>query len=80
MNIYQDESGCLGFKDGSSKYFVVALLSTDRSKHLGNVIRKLKGQIIKAGWPKDRYQLLCSNCNQGKRRNGGICPHKTKNQ
>lgn len=26
-------------------------------------------------YPKD-LQLLCSNCNQGKRRNGGICPHK----
>lgn len=30
------------------------------------------------GFPKDKYQLLCSNCNQGKRRNGGICPHKVK--
>ena len=22
------------------------------------------------------YQILCANCNQGKFRNGGICPHK----
>ena len=29
-------------------------------------------------WPRDRYQLLCSNCNQGKVRNGGVCPHVTK--
>ena len=27
------------------------------------------------GWPKDRHQLLCCNCNQGKARNGGVCPH-----
>lgn len=27
------------------------------------------------GWPKDRHQLLCANCNFGKRMNGGICPH-----
>ena len=33
-----------------------------------------------SGWPKERFQLLCSNCNQGKNRNGGVCPHKTKNQ
>lgn len=26
-----------------------------------------------------RFQVLCSNCNQGKRRNGGICPHKNSN-
>jgi hypothetical protein len=28
------------------------------------------------GWPRDRYQILCCNCNQGKARNGGVCPHK----
>lgn len=39
---------------------------------------KLMGRLKKAGWPKDSYQLLCSNCNQGKRRNGGICPHQQK--
>ena len=37
---------------------------------------KLLGRLMKAHWPKEDYQLLCSNCNQGKRRNGGVCPHK----
>lgn|ERR1700694_342656 len=23
-------------------------------------------------------EIQCSNCNQGKRRNGGVCPHKKK--
>lgn len=32
-------------------------------------------QIIKANFP-DTLQLLCWNCNCGKNRNGGICPHK----
>jgi hypothetical protein len=27
---------------------------------------------------KDRFQVLCMNCNVGKRLNGGICPHKNK--
>lgn len=52
MNIYQDESGCFGFEEGSSKYFVIALLCTDESKRIANVIRKFKGQLIKDGWPK----------------------------
>jgi len=34
--------------------------------------------LIKNEYPKDRYQLYCANCNRGKTRNGGICPHKTK--
>lgn len=32
-------------------------------------------KIVKAGFPKD-LQLLCWNCNCGKARNKGICPHK----
>jgi len=26
------------------------------------------------------FQVLCLNCNQGKHRNGGVCPHVTKVQ
>lgn len=52
MNIYQDESGCLGFNAGSSNYFVVALLCPQNSKHIANIIRKFKGRVIKDGWPK----------------------------
>lgn len=25
---------------------------------------------------EDKYQVLCHNCNTGKKLNGGICPHK----
>lgn len=32
-------------------------------------------------WLKDNkypkgFQVLCTNCNTGRHRNGGICPHK----
>ena len=30
------------------------------------------------GWPREGYQLLCCNCNQGKTRNGGVCPHTVR--
>lgn len=36
------------------------------------LLRDLKSK----GWPKDDYQLLCFNCNCGRAKNGGICPHK----
>jgi hypothetical protein len=35
------------------------------------VIRDLKAR----GWPKD-VRLLCYNCNCGRARNGGVCPHQ----
>lgn len=28
------------------------------------------------GYPKDRYRLMCFNCNCGRHWNGGICPHQ----
>jgi len=48
--------------------------STERAKGIvtGSLYRKLK----RLGFPRDRYQLLCANCNHGRYLNGGICPHK----
>lgn len=36
-----------------------------------NFYRYLK----KMGYPKEGYRLMCYNCNCGRARNGGICPH-----
>lgn len=30
----------------------------------------------KEGYPKEKYQVLCFNCNSGRSANGGVCPHK----
>jgi len=32
--------------------------------------------LVKAGFPPG-YQVLCMNCNFGKARNNGVCPHQT---
>lgn len=47
--------------------------------HVDRKVHKTSDKLIRAlrrlGWPRDRYQLLCANCNFGKRMNGGVCPH-----
>lgn len=35
------------------------------------VLRKAKEE----GYPRDKYNLLCWNCNCGRAKNNGICPH-----
>lgn len=35
---------------------------------------QLYQKIVKANYPS-KYQLLCMNCNWGKRMNKGVCPH-----
>lgn len=59
-------------------------LTIDHIKGGGSVVRMANGWsgntiyaiLKKLGFPKDHYQLLCYNCNCGRYRNGGICPHK----
>ena len=31
--------------------------------------------IVAQGFPRDKFQVLCSNCNHSKRRNMGVCAH-----
>lgn len=35
--------------------------------------------LQKKGYPPG-FQVLCSNCNHGKHRNGGICPHQSRSE
>ncbi len=65
----------------SEEYF----LTIDHIKNDGNKNRKIHGSgeslysfIIKNNFPKDIFQLLCMNCNLGKHRCGGVCPHQFK--
>lgn len=58
-------------------------LSIDHINNDGAEMRMVHGVgvrlyrwLIKNGFPPG-FQVLCLNCNIGKARNGGICPHKT---
>lgn len=63
----------------------ILLLTVDHINNDGNVDRRPNGsrytgralyrKVINEGFP-DKYQILCYNCNMGKFRMGGICPHK----
>jgi hypothetical protein len=62
-------------------------LTIDHKNNDGCIHRKKIGvgstviinYIIKNNYPED-IQILCWNCNFGKSRNGGICPHKDANR
>ena len=42
MYIYLDESGCLGFKQGSSRYFTIAFMVMKDPKYAKRVIKKIR--------------------------------------
>ena len=49
----------------------------EHRKQIGTGAKTLVCWLIQNKFP-DGFQILCSNCNQGKKRNGGTCPHKSK--
>ena len=49
----------------------------EHREEIGHSARALVYYLLRNDFP-DGFQVLCSNCNQGKQRNGGTCPHKQK--
>lgn len=76
---YGNECRCCG---ETNPFF----LSIDHVNNDGNLEKKngkrpggrmLYGKIISENFPIT-YQVLCMNCNFGKSKNGGICPHESE--
>lgn len=63
-------------------------LTLDHVHRDGNVHRKTFDRrggeiyrwIINHDFPVDMFQVLCFNCNCGRDRNGGVCPHKKETE
>ena len=62
----------------------LSFLVLDHINNDGSVQRKVHGKghhqyrwIVKNKFPAD-FQVLCSNCNQSKKMNGGVCIHQVE--
>ena len=75
FNHYGNACGCCGERE--RLFLAIDHKNNDGAaeRRVGIVYATLYRKIIKENFP-DRYQVLCANCNWGKHRNGGICPHK----
>ncbi len=82
-NAFKEYGGCICKCCGITQS---VFLSIDHIDNNGNQHRKEiqnKGGYHFYTWLKKNnyppgYQVLCMNCNFGKRMNNGICPHKSK--
>ncbi len=77
---YGGNCACCG--ETEPMFMEIDHINNDGKEHriaIGHSARALVNWLIKNDYP-DGFQLLCSNCNQGKKRNGGICPHKKNTQ
>lgn len=78
LNHYGSKCACCGEDEPM-------FLTVDHVNNDGNIHRKEQGKgtdklyrwLVKNNFPEG-FQLLCWNCNCGKHRNGGVCPHTKK--
>ena len=45
--VYIDESGDLGFRGASSKYFIMAAVATEKPKEIGRKFKKVRSRLLK---------------------------------
>lgn len=68
---------CLCCGESEPRFLTIDHVNGDGRQHrleLGGSNRRLLLDIIRRGFPAE-YQVLCFNCNCGRQRNGGVCPH-----
>lgn len=73
---YGDKCSCCG--ESEKMFLSIEHLHGGGMKHReslsGNGLSMLYS-LRREKWPKDKYTVLCMNCNWGKARNKGTCPH-----
>ncbi len=79
LDTYGRRCACCG--EDEPLFLELDHVDNDGAQHrrmIGSSAKQLYTEVKRQGFPKGKYQLLCANCNQGKKRGGGICPHKSK--
>lgn len=72
---------CNCCKETNTRFLTIDHVNNDGYKHRAELKSRSTAHIHrlikKEGYPLDKYQILCYNCNMGKALNNGVCPHKT---
>lgn len=65
---------CVCCEESNESFLTVDHINNDGSKQR-KIYKNTYSYAVSNGFPVD-LQILCYNCNMGKARNNGICPHK----
>jgi hypothetical protein len=76
LDHYGRECACCG--ESEPMFLTVDHVNNDGNEHRREVVpSQLTTWIVKNNFPPG-FQILCWNCNCGKHRNGGVCPHQQR--
>ncbi len=84
IDAYGGSCACCG--ESESAFLTIDHIGGGGNKHRlfftrqgKNHVQHIRRELKNAGWPKDKYRLLCLNCNWATR-NGCTCPHQLKKE
>lgn len=71
---------CSCCKESNEKFLTIDHINNDGAEHRRSLHPRASAQTLYT-WLRrneypDRFQVMCYNCNCGRYKNGGICPHK----
>ena len=69
---------CICCGENEPTFMTIDHINGNGRKHLESISTHLSAWLKKNNYPSG-YQILCINCNMGKYRNGGVCPHHKSN-
>jgi hypothetical protein len=64
---------CCGIRE--AMFLTIDHIKNGGTRHRRRIGSRFFRWLKENGYPKG-FQVLCSNCNHGRHRNGGVCPHK----
>jgi hypothetical protein len=70
---YGGKCACCG--ESTPEFLAIDHINRDGAAERREFSPDLAPRILKLGCPRDRFQLLCHNCNMSKEFNG-VCPHQ----
>ena len=74
---YGESCACCGERE--SVFLTIDHITGGGTKHVKSLAKNFYDWLVVNGFPSG-FQTLCYNCNVGKYRNGGTCPHQTMPQ
>lgn len=76
---YGGSCECCG--ESTFEFLAIDHARGDGAEHRFKINENIYPWLKKNGYPKDgRFRILCHNCNCGRERNGGVCPHEQERQ
>lgn len=74
MAAYGSKCECCG--ESNPIFLTIDHVNGGGLKHKKQIKATIWNWLRRNSWPREGFKLLCFNCNCGRQRNGGVCPHE----